>query len=155
MKTWMWFVLMTIVCWGAYVPTIHAGSNAIDSKNKSLWAFLFVGAAYFLTAVIVPAGLLASRQDLANFPNAKGTSVSLLAGVLGALGALGVILAIMDIGKQGSTIVPPLVFAGAPIVATIIGMVLHRPSSAPQWQFFAGIVLAAAGAAMVLRYKPS
>jgi hypothetical protein len=153
MKTWMWFVIMTIVCWGAYVPTIHEGQTAIGGKSRALWAFLLVGVAYFLTAVLAPAAMLAARQDLANLPNTKGWSISLAAGILGALGALGVILALMNGGTPRE--VPPLVFAGAPIVATIIGMVLHRPSSPPQWQFFAGIALAAAGAAMVLRYKPS
>lgn len=153
MKPWLWFVIMTIVCWGAYVPTIHEGQTAIGGKNKALWAFLLVGVAYFLTAVLVPAGLLASRQDLGSLPSARGWSISLLAGILGALGALGVILALMNGGTPRE--VPPLVFAGAPIVATFIGMLLHRPTTAPSWQFFAGIVMAAAGAALVLRYKPS
>jgi hypothetical protein len=64
-----------------------------------------------------------------------------------------VILALMYGGTP--TTVPPLVFAGAPLVATLIGMALHRPSQAPSPLFFVGIVLAAAGAALVLRYKPT
>jgi drug/metabolite transporter (DMT)-like permease len=153
MKTWLLFVIMTIVCWGAYVPTIHEGQSAIGGKNRALWAFLFVGAAYFLVAVLVPIGLLAARQDLGSLPNTRGWSISLFAGVLGALGALGVILALMNGGTPKE--VPPLVFAGAPIVATLISMTLHKPVKAPDWPFFVGIVMAAAGAALVLRYKPS
>lgn len=155
MKAWMLFVLLTVVCWGAYVPTVHEGAAAIGGKNRSLWSFLFVGIAYFLTAVLVPVALLASRQDLGNFPSTKGWSISLLAGILGALGALGVILAIMDLGALGPKLVPPLIFAGAPIVATLISMALHPPERAPSWQFFVGILMAAGGAAMVLRFKPS
>lgn len=153
MKTYLWFVLLTILCWGAYVPAIHEGQNAIGGKNRALWAFLFVGAAYFLTAVIVPAAVLAARQDLANFPNTRGWTIALIAGILGALGALGVILALMNGGTPKE--VPPLVFAGAPIVATLIGFLVHRPTSAPPWQFFAGILMAAGGVALVLRYKPT
>ena len=153
MKMYLWFVLLTVLCWGAYVPAIHEGQLAIGGKNRALWAFLFVGLAYCLTAVVVPVVMLATRQDLANFPNTKGWGIALLAGVLGARGALGVILALMNGGTPRD--VPPLVFAGAPIVATLIGFLLHKPASAPPWQFFAGIVMAAAGAAMVLRYKPA
>lgn len=150
---WLIFVLLTILCWGAYVPTIHEGQLAIGGKSRGLWAFLFVGAAYFLTAVLVPLALLAARGDLAVVPPAKGWQISLLAGVLGAIGALGVILALMYGGTP--TTVPPLVFARAPIVATLIGMALHRPSQMPSPLFFVGLVLAATGAALVLRYKPT
>ncbi len=153
MSRYLWFVVLTIVCWGAYVPTIHEGQSAIGGRSRALWAFLFVGVAYFLVAFLAPAGLLAARQDLGNLPNTRGWSISLLAGVLGAVGALGVILALMNGGAP--TTVPPLVFAGAPIVATLIAMLLHRPATAPDWRFFLGILLAASGAALVLRYKPT
>ncbi len=153
MSKYLWFVVLTILCWGAYVPTIHQGQSAIGGKSRALWAFLFVGVAYFLVAFLVPVGMLAARQELGSIPNARGWGVSLLAGVLGALGALGVILALMSGGAP--TTVPPLVFAGAPIIATLIAMLLHRPASLPDWRFFLGIVLAAGGAALVLRYKPA
>ncbi len=153
MRTWLLFVLMTVACWGAYVPTIHEGQLAIGGKSKGLWAFLFVGAAYFLTAVLVPVALLAQRGELSALPNARGSGIALFAGVLGALGALGVILALMNGGTPAT--VPPLVFAGAPIVATLIGLWLHKPSQAPSPLFFVGILMAAGGAALVLRFKPS
>ncbi len=153
MKTWLWFVILTIAAWGAYVPTIHQGQAAIGGRSRSLWAFLLVGVAYFLVAVLVPLGLLVARQDLTALPTQRGAWVSLLAGTLGAIGALGVILALMSGGTPLA--VPPLVFAGAPIVATVIGMAIHPPSQAPDFRFYLGIVLAAVGASLVLRYKPA
>jgi len=153
MNSWLWFVLLTILCWGSYVPAIHEGQSAIGGKNRALWAFLFVGVAYCLVAVLVPAGLLAARQDLVNIPNLKGSTISVIAGVLGAVGALGVILALMNGGTPKT--VPPLVFAGAPIMATLVALALHPPKSIPDLRFFLGILLAAGGAALVLRYKPA
>jgi len=153
MKTWMWFVLLTIICWGAYVPAFHQGQLAIGGKSKALWAFLFVGLAYFLVAVLVPMGMLGARQELSELPPTKGWSIALLAGVLGAMGALGVNLSLMNGGAPNT--VPPLVFAGAPIVATIIALIIHPPSKAPDWPFFLGILMAAAGAGLVLRFKPT
>jgi hypothetical protein len=152
MKLWMVFVLLTVVCWGAYVPTIHAGQKAIGGRSAGLWAFTLVGVAYFLVAVLAPLGLLALRGELASIPPVSKVGVGLFAGALGAVGALGVILALMNGGTPLA--VPPLVFAGAPIVATIIGMALHRPANAPSALFYIGILMAAAGAALVLRYRP-
>jgi hypothetical protein len=78
---------------------------------------------------------------------------STLAGVLGALGAVGVILALTNGGAPMT--VPPLVFLGAPIMSVIVASVLHPPKAWPQWPFYVGIVLAAAGASLILRYKPA
>lgn len=152
MKSWLIYVAMTILCWGAYVPTFHEGQNAVGGKSKALWTFLFVGVAYFLTAVLVPAGMLAMRGELRDWPPVRGTMIALFAGVLGAMGALGVNLALMNGGTPKD--VPPLVFAGAPIVATFLGFALHPPKSAPSWQFYIGLLMAAAGAGLVLRYRP-
>lgn len=152
MKLWPLFVATTVLCWGAYVPTIHSGQMAFNGRNKALWAFLFVGVAYFLVAVLAPTILLLAAREPSQLGNGKAVGVSIFAGVLGALGALGVVLALRSGGTPLT--VPPLVFAGAPIVSTLIAMMVHRPEKAPEWQFFAGILLAAAGASMVLRYKP-
>jgi uncharacterized membrane protein len=152
MQLWLWFVLAVVLCWGAYVPTIHAGQLAIGGANRSLWSFLIVGLAYFLVAVLVPGVMLAARDGFAVFPSTRGFSVSFLAGVLGAVGALCVILALMNGGSPQT--VPPLIFGGAPIVATLVAMALHRPERTPDIRFFIGIGLAACGAAMVLYYKP-
>ncbi|TWT44728.1 hypothetical protein RAS1_11440 [Phycisphaerae bacterium RAS1] len=152
MKYWPLFVATTVLCWGAYVPTIHAGQLAFNGKNKAMWAFLFVGVAYFLVAVLAPLVFLMLAREPSQLGNGRAVGVSTLAGVLGAVGALGVVLALRSGGSPLT--VPPLVFAGAPIVSTLIAMIIHRPEKAPDWQFFAGILLAAAGASLVLRHKP-
>lgn len=152
--SWLWFVVATILAWGSYVPLIHAGQMAIGGKFKGIWAFLFVGFAYFLTAVLLPIGYLwFNRAELGDWPNAKGATISLIAGILGAVGALGVIFALMSGGTPKT--VPPLVFAGAPIMATIVAIAMHPPKGSISPMFFVGILLAAAGAGLVLRYKPS
>lgn len=150
MKLWMVFVLLAVVSWGAYVPTIHAGQMAL--AKGALKAFLCVGLAYFLVAVLVPSGLLAGGLEPATF-NKQGVSISMLAGTLGALGALGVILALKSGGSP--MYVAPLVFAGAPLVNVAISMYLHPPKSMPQALFYVGILMAALGAGLVLRYKPA
>lgn len=153
---WLWFVLLTILTWGAYIPTIHSGQKGFitpDSPIGPMRAFMFVGVAYFLLAIIVPGVLVfGMKQEPAIFP-VKGMGWSTAAGMLGAIGALGVILALTNGGKPYT--VPPLVFAGAPIMSVVVGMMLHRPERMPQWQFYIGIVLAAAGVSMILRFRPT
>ena len=53
MKLWLLFVMVTVLCWGAYVPTIHAGQVGFGPKPNALRAFMFVGVAYFLISVAV------------------------------------------------------------------------------------------------------
>jgi drug/metabolite transporter (DMT)-like permease len=149
---WLFFVLGAALSWGAYVPTIHHGQLALPpGANRALKAFLFVGVAYFLVAVLAPGVLLISRPDNAGF-NRQGIGVSTIAGVLGALGALCVIFALRWGGKP--IYVAPLVFAGAPIVNVIVSTIWDRTYKLPDWRFVLGILLAAIGAALVLRYKP-
>jgi len=142
---------MAVVSWGAYVPTIHHGQLGFGEPRGPLRAFLFVGLAYFLVAVLIPGALLLAHAEPAVFPG-KGMSLSTLAGVFGALGALGVIFALRTGGRP--IYVAPLVFAGAPIMNVIVTMIWDRPKTAPTLPFYAGIVLAAVGAALVLRFKP-
>jgi hypothetical protein len=150
---WLFFVLGAAISWGAYVPTIHHGQLGFPAgANRALKAFLFVGVAYFMVAVLVPGAVLAARPDSAGFTR-HGVIVSTIAGVLGALGALCVIFALRWGGKP--VYVAPLVFAGAPIVNVIVSIVWDRSAKLPDWRFLLGIVLAAIGAALVLRYKPS
>lgn len=150
-STWIIFVIGAVLSWGAYVPTIHAGQMALN--KGALRAFLFVGLAYCITAVIVPAILIyVFNKEPAEFTT-KGMGISTLAGVFGAAGALCVILAL----KFGGTplTVPPLVFCGAPIVASVIGMILHKPANPPSPMFYVGLIMAAVGAGLVLRFKPA
>ncbi len=147
---WIVFVLLTVFSWGAYVPVLHEGQVLL--KQGSIRAFLCVGIAYFITAVLVPLGLLAAKMEPWDF-NARGVSFAIGGGVLGAVGALGIILAL----KFGGTpaFVPSLVFAGAPIISTFVTMAWHRPKSPPEVWFYLGIVLAAVGVGLILRFKPT
>lgn len=151
MKPWLIFVLLTVLCWGAYVPTLHNGQMAFG-KNSALRAFLFVGVAYFITAGAVLLYMVATKAEPMQVTN-RGMSISTLAGMLGAIGALGIVFALKAGGKP--IYVAPLVFAGAPIMNTIVSMIWHKPSSPPHFAFYAGIVLAGCGAALVLAYKPT
>jgi len=153
--TWLAFALMTVVAWGLYGILLHTGQVGMaDPVNGRYKAFLFVGLAYFLTAVLAPAGMLLLRGARWDFPVA-GWSWSLVAGLAGAAGAFCVLLAF---GAKGSpATVMTIVFAGAPIVNAIIALALHRPQGgfkAIPLPFLAGIVLAVTGAALVTLYKP-
>ena len=150
MRLWLLFVLGAFLTWGAYVPMLHAGQTAL--RGGALRGFLCVGLAYFLTAVLIPLGLLYSGLEPWEW-NRRGIVFATAAGVLGAMGALCVILALKSGGSP--LVVAPLVFAGAPIVNSLVSLAWHRPQSPPQPLFYAGIALAAAGAYLVLRYRPT
>jgi len=118
-------------------------------------AFLFVGVAYFLIAVVAPLILLKSGGSNFSFP-IKGVWLSLFAGSLGAVGAFSILLAF---GAKGTpAAVMSIVFAGAPIVNAIVAILMHPPKggvfSVP-WQFVLGIVLAATGGYLVVTFKPA
>lgn len=153
--TWLFFALLTVATWGVYGVLLHAGQTSMgDPANGRYKAFLLVGVAYFLTAVLAPLALLASNGASWSFPTA-GVLWSLLAGIAGAAGAFCVLLAF---GARGSpAVVMSIVFAGAPIVNAFTALALHPPAggvAALRWQFVAGILLAAAGGYLVVSYKP-
>jgi len=152
MKTWMWFVLATIIFWGAYVPMIHHGQQAFGTKNSALRTFLFIGLAYFLVSAVVLTYTVLTKAEPLAFTR-SGVSLSMAAGILGALGALGIVFAMKSGGKPLA--VAPLVFAGAPIMSTFVAMMWDKPDRPPGLMFYVGIVTAALGAAMVLRYRPT
>jgi hypothetical protein len=146
--------------WGLYVPTVHGAAMKLGSNLR---AFLFVGVAYFLVAVCVPAFLIfvlntdptVKPGTTPNF-HAKPIAWGIAAGTAGAIGALFVIFAAKTAGPGGALYVAPLVFAGAPIVNTIATItVFHPAKTLPDPRFFLGLVLAAGGAAMVMIYKPT
>jgi uncharacterized membrane protein YeaQ/YmgE (transglycosylase-associated protein family) len=160
---WLYFSFLTVVCWGVYGVFLHTGTMGLaDPANGRMKAFLLVGLAYFLTAVLAPLAILASKGASAAFwaYPAKGFWWSLIAGIVGALGALGVLLAFGAAPKPTASYVPvvmSIIFAGAPIVNAIVAFCWHPPEgglSAIKPQFLLGIVLAAAGGCLVTFYKP-
>ncbi len=150
MKMWLLFAIGAILFWGSYVPLMHHGQTLL--KGGALRAFLCVGLAYFMTAVLVPLALLGAKVEPWEFTRA-GAIFAFVAGAVGAGGALCIIMAL----KSGGTplYVAPLVFAGAPIVNVLISMAWHRPKTAPEVWFYVGLAMAAAGAGLVLRFKPA
>lgn len=152
---WLIFALMTVCSWGVYGIFLHSGQLGMgDPVNGRYKAYLFVGIAYFITAVLAPVAVLIANGSDWNFPM-KGMTLSLVAGVVGAIGAFCVLLAF---GAKGTpAAVMSIVFAGAPIVNAVVSMVMHPPAggySAIRWQFVAGILLAAIGGCLVTYYKP-
>jgi hypothetical protein len=153
---WLPYALMTVVAWGLYGIFLHTGTVGMgDPQNGRIKAFLFVGVAYFVTAVVAPLAVLKLNGASWDFTT-KGAAWSLIAGTVGAAGALGVLLAF---GAKGSpTVVMSIIFAGAPIVNALTAMALHPPKgglAAVRWPFFLGIVLAAFGGFLVTKYKPA
>lgn len=154
----MLFVAGAALSWGLYVPTVHVAQGLLKSPLR---AFLFVGVAYFITAVVVPAiFVFALNWD----PTVKAGAVpnfgpvacmtGLFGGILGAAGALCIIFAVANGGSP--LYVAPLVFAGAPIINTIATITYFNPAKTmPDWRFFMGLALAAVGAAMVMIFKPA
>ena len=152
---WLIFALMTVVSWGVYGVMLHAGQGGMaDAVNGRYKAFLFVGVAYFLTAVVAPLALLLLRGATWEFP-ARGVTWSLLAGTAGAVGAFCVLVAF---GAGGSpSVVMSIVFAGAPVVNAVVALSIHPPAGGLgqiRWPFILGIALAALGGCLVTLYKP-
>jgi drug/metabolite transporter (DMT)-like permease len=153
---WLIFTLTTVVSWGVYGIMLHTGQLAMgDPVHGRTKAFLFVGLAYFLTAVLVPLAILYFADATWSFPG-KGLWWSLGAGIVGAIGALCVLLAF---GAKGHPVtVMTIVFAGAPIVNAFVAIALHPPANGwgdIKWQFVLGIILAAVGGTLVSYYKPA
>jgi hypothetical protein len=170
------FVAGAILTWGAYVVTIdhgratlagtaHGGRPLVPMPVAAMRAFLFIGLAYFVLGVLVPAGYLwLNPVDRAAFPAdpgwvRRGVVLSTLAGILGAAGALCIVFAVgaarRAFGPNGAAYVAPLVFCFAPIVNVLISLLVEPPERSPSPLFFVGIVLAAVGAGMVLYFKPA
>jgi len=152
---WLIFALMTVVSWGLYGIFLHSGQVGMKDQGNGLFkAFLFVGLAYFLTAVLAPLAMLATRKADWTFP-AAGMGWSLLAGIVGAAGAFCLLLAFASKGTPG--VVMSIVFAGAPIVNAVVAMYLNPPEgglSAVPWPFYLGILMAAVGGCLVTLFKP-
>ncbi len=157
-RIWLLFVALAGLCWGTYVPMIAFGGKELKSSYA---AFLCVGVAYFLIAILLPVIILTIRQKWPPL-NLNGVTFSVLAGTAGAVGALCVIFATFEFGGD-RRFVGPLIFATAPIINTLVSLIwqptsespLHfgLPAHAPGWKLYVGIVLAGVGAALVLYSK--
>jgi hypothetical protein len=145
---WILFVVGAVLSWGMYGPTLHKGQVGLGHPLRAL---LCVGAAYFLIGVLVPVVALLREGKLNGF-TLGGTSLATLAGAVGALGAICIIYSFRAGGSP--TYVMPLVFGGAPLVNVLVTMITHPPKTAPNPLLYVGFLLAAAGAGMVLYFKP-
>ncbi len=156
-NTWLAFTFLTVFSWGVYGILLHKGqvlmADPIYGRYK---AFLFVGIAYFLTAVLAPLFLLMSKGAAFSGYTGTGMTWSLIAGIAGAVGAFGVLLAFGSKGKPPE--VMAIVFGGAPVINALVGLYLDREKI--NWgsvnpAFYLGIALAVAGGALVTLYKPA
>ena len=156
---WYAWALLTVACWGVYGVCMHTGSTNMENKEHGrIMAFLWVGLAYFLTAVIAPLIILKLKGAPIEFwaYPAKGLKWSLIAGILGAIGALGVLLAF------GASPNPPIyvpivmsiIFAGAPIVNAIVNTTKEGNWAFVKPPFIIGICLAALGGYLITKNPP-
>jgi hypothetical protein len=169
---WILYVGLAGLAWGTYIPIIFYGGNELGGKaNARLLAILCVGGAYFVIGVVFPLLMFFTGQYA--WPELKplGLAFSSLAGVAGALGAICVIFASQSaVGAAAQAKLPagtyrlyigPLIFGLAPVINTLISIVwhpapgepLHFSLELPGWKLWAGILLVAVGAALVLFSK--
>ena len=154
-NVWLWYALLTVATWGLYGVFLHkSGVGMADPANGRYKAFLMVGIAYFITAVLAPLGLMMLNKATWSFPT-PGIAWGLTAGIVGAVGAIGVLLAF---GAKGSpSVVMSIIFAGAPVVNAIIATWMNPPPDgigSIRWQFVGGILMAAVGGCLVMLYRP-
>ena len=147
---WIFFAVGAALAWGLYGPILHYGQVTLGNPFRAL---LCVGLAYMLVGVLVPVVALASQGQLdARGWSMGGASAALAGGALGAIGAVFIIFAFRSGGLP--TYVMPIVFGGAPVINVLTTMALHPPRSSVNPLFFAGVLMAAAGAGMVLYFRP-
>lgn len=153
------FTAMTAFFWGIYGIVLHRGTSLMEKKLEtfqgeigvSLRAFVGVGLAYFLIAVLVPVALL-NRKRETGYWSVSGTMMSLFAGAVGALGALGVTLALSF--KAQAIYVMPLVFGGAPVINTLLTSYLNKSFKQIKPMFLIGMLMVALGMIGVFINKP-
>ncbi len=146
---WVIFVAGAVLSWGAYGALLQQGQMQLGSPLKAL---LCVGVAYFLIGIIVPVVGLGAQGGLSGF-NRTGLISATAAGALGAIGAVCIIWAFRSGGLP--FYVMPLVFGGAPIINVLLLMALNPPKSQINPMLYVGFLLASAGAAMVLYFRPA
>ncbi len=147
---WVIFALIAALSWGVYGAFLHVGTQQLGNPMRAL---LCVGFAYFLIGILVPVVTLGTQGQLSTQGfNFSGTMWATIAGALGAIGAACIIWAFKSGGLPNY--VMPLVFGGAPLINVIVTMILHPPKTPPNPLLYVGYLLAVAGAAMVLYFKP-
>jgi hypothetical protein len=148
---WLAYVAGAVLSWGVYGAMLHQGQTKLGSPLRAL---LCVGVAYFLIGVLVPvAGMAAQGQLDSRGWNASGATFATVAGALGALGAVCIIYSFRAGGLPAY--VMPMVFGGAPLVNVIYTMAVHPPKDAVNPLLYAGFLVTAVGAGMVLYFKPA
>ncbi|MFL5243778.1 MAG: hypothetical protein ACJ8FY_16880 [Gemmataceae bacterium] len=156
---WLIYALAAGVCWGTYVPLIAHGGQELRSRYG---AFLCVGIAYVLIAVLFPLArfYMVGTENLKI--DATGVIFACLAGTAGALGALCVIFA-TSAAPDKSAVIAPIIFGLAPLLNTVVSMFWQpkqgafsfaMPEHMPSWLFFVGVVSIGLGSALVLLFKP-
>jgi len=171
-KTMTWllvFSFLTVFSWGFYGLLLFWGTRGMSDPIMGRYkAFLFVGFAYFLVAIIAPLIFLRlygkpGDTNFLSYP-ALGWKWSLLAGTVGAIGAFGLLLAFGS--APGATpaaraayvpVVMCIVFGAAPIVNAFATMAFPDKGVSGfeiKPQFWIGIILAAVGGCFVALYKP-
>ena len=74
---WLIFSLMTVISWGVYGVLLHSGQLGMsDPVNGRYKAFLFVGIAYFLTAVLAPLGCACTEWRLVEISGVRHVVVT-------------------------------------------------------------------------------
>lgn len=163
-NTWLIYALLTVVSWGVYGVILHKGRGYMpmgsETPHAGLKAFLFVCIAYAVIGVASAIVLKARGSNWSLTP--MGIQWSLIAGSAGAVGAFTLVLALgaaSPIYKgAAAAAVMPIVFAGAPVINTLVAMLLHPPQGgvrALPVPFLLGCVMAAVGAFLVAKYAPS
>ena len=131
-NTWLIFALLTVLSWGVYGVILHKGRGYMpmgsETPHAGLKAFLFVCIAYAIIGVASAVLLKVRGSDWSLTP--MGIQWSLIAGVTGALGAVTLVLALgaaAPIYKgAAAAAVMPIVFGGAPVINTLVAMLLNR-----------------------------
>ena len=178
---WWGYVVGAGLAWGTYVPLVFFGGQMLtgDLKNAlggRLASILCVGVAYVVLAVVIPVGLMMTRDDAKPDWKSVGLVFSGLAGVAGAVGAICVIFASKaatdaarlegltgpDIAKYRMYIAP-CIFCLAPVINTLLSAVWHPNAKtgewaifhfeSPNWKMWLGIAFAAIGTFLVLMSK--
>src|SRR3954468_2982360 len=147
--TWVVFVAGAVLSWGAYGALLHQGQVQLGNPLKAL---LCVGVAYFLIGVLIPVAALSAQGGMSGF-NTGGLVRATIAGALGAAGAACIIWAFKAGGLP--VYVMPLMFGGAPIINVLITMIIHPPKASINPMLYVGFLLASAGAALVLYFRPA